>query len=239
MNRGFQIYIKDVRRAIFNKTAVIIILSAIAGTLAVKLMCPFILDEGAGTEIIISSVFRLMMIYYAVNHFGSDYFTKTARLIYSVQEERLVIYAFKLLANMTTALYFAVIHIMLKFIIPDMAGEITSLGEILTIPAVYMFFSVAVTAFSIALSMIVKSGAAILIADYFLFFWTIGDNLAVLGQKFSTGFLRSVFVHNTFYELGHSFSAMQIDLITLKSSIPFILFFGIAGTLMLRHKDIS
>ncbi len=239
MKRGFQIYIKDVRRAIFNKAAVVIILSSIAGTLAVRLMFPFILEEGAGTEIIISSVFKLLMIYYAVNHFGSDYFTKTARLIYSVQEERLVIYAFKLLANMTTALYFAVIHIMLKFIIPDMAGEITSLGELLTIPSVYLFFSTAVTAFSIALSMIVKSSAAILIADYFLFFWTIGDNLAVLGQKFSDGFLRSVFIHNTFYELGHSFSVMQIDLITLKSSIPFILFFGIVGTIMLRNKDIS
>lgn len=237
LKRGLQIYIKDVRRVIFNKTAAAVIISSITVALMLKLMFPFFLEEGAGTELIISSVFKLMIIYYAVSHFGSDYFTKTARLIYSVQEERLVIFAFKLLANMTTALYFAAIHMLLR--LSGLTGEITSAGELLTIPAVYLIFSTAVTVFSIVFSLAVKSGVAILIADYFLFFWTVGDNLAVLGQKISVGFLRPVFIHNTFYELGRSFAAMHIDQITMKSAIPFILFLGIAGALMLRRKDIS
>jgi hypothetical protein len=239
MTRGFQIYIKDVRRSIFNKVTVAVVVSSIIGALAVSQMFPFVVEEEGGTEIIISSIFKMIMIYYAVNHFGSDYFTKTARLIFSVQEGRLVIYAFKLMANMTTALYLAAMHIVLKLIVPGIAGELTSFKEVLSILSVYLLFSITVTVFSIALSMIVKSGAAILVADYFLFFWTIGDNLAALGSKLSDGFLRLVFTHNTFYELGHSFSLMKIEPITLKSCIPFILFFGIVGMIMLKKKDIA
>lgn len=239
LKRGFQIYIKDIRSAVFNKIAAGIILSAIVGTLAVRMIFPFILNEDAGTELIISSFFKLMIIYYAVICFGSDYFTNTARLIYSVQEKRLVIYAFKLLSNMTIALYLAILHILLKVIMPNLAGDFTYIGEVLTIPLVYLCFSTAVTVFSIALSLIVKSSATILIVDYFLFFWTIGDYLVIFGQKLSNVFFRLIFIHNTFYELGRSFTVMQIDLLTLKSSVLFILFFGIIGAIMLKRKDIS
>lgn len=239
MKRGFQIYLKDVRKGIFSKGVMIMIVGTILGAAGIKLKFPSISEIGMGTELIISSMFRLLLVYYGVNHFGCEYFTNTARLIYSVQVERLVIYGFKILANMTTAVYFAAVHILLKLTVPDLAGIISSVSEIWNILGVYLLFSIAVTVFSVTLSLIIKSSTFVLIADYFLFFWSLGDNLVMFGKNIKCVFLRSLLTHNTFYELGSSFATLHINQYTVKSAIPFILLFSVVGAVLLKRKDIA
>ena len=177
-----------------------------------------------------------MLIYNAVNCLGSDYFTRSTKLIYSVQADRLLIFISKLLANMTSALYLALIHVLLRLIFKEGGTEA---AELLAIPAVYLIFSLTVSAFSIVLSLIVGNRGFVLVADYFLFFWTVGDNLAALGQKMSTDILRGFFMHNAFYELVHAFASMRTDSMMLKSVGVFTVFFTVLGAVMLRRRDIK